>query len=86
MTLAELRGRNGLTIVATVADFLKQLDRTAGTNHAAEYRDKATSGSYENLCAVTEEYALAWLPDTLEAHEGDLTGADDDTGYDEEEW
>jgi hypothetical protein len=84
ITLADLYGLNALTIVGTIGRLLKQMDREAGTDLEKPYRAEAMSGDYAHLCEVSERYAVMYLTDTLDAHEGDLTDSDDEDEEDEE--
>lgn len=75
LALADLRGENAFTILATMRRLLKQIDRELGSSLEDEYAERAIKGDYAHLCAVTEEYALAYAASTLNAREGDLTDA-----------
>jgi hypothetical protein len=88
LTLADMRGENALSIIATMDRLLRRLVRESGAEQLKSmpecYRTEAMSGDYEHLCAVTERYALQYLATTLAAREGDLT--DDNDDEQEEGW
>lgn len=52
---ADLRGEDGnaYVILGTVSRIIRE---TLGKDEAAEYRERATSGDYDNLLAVSREY------------------------------